>query len=101
MPWRLTMLLLLLCSGWVIAPPVLAQAPAAAQQAARDFRDTSRYPFRSVAGTTFNLQMLTYAMQLREFCANRTIPDEFVKERLARFSRMTGREEDCASLADY
>lgn len=96
----LTLLLMALCAAPL---PGLSQLPAAAEPAsdARDFRDTSRYAFKAVAATTFDLQMLAYAMQLREFCANRTIPDDFVKERLARFSQMSGREEDCASLADY
>lgn len=100
--------LTLLLSAFCAAPvPALSQLPAAIPAAADsaaeegDFRDTSRYAFKAVAATTFDLQMLTYAMQLREFCANRTIPDDFVKARLARFSRMSGREEDCASLADY
>lgn len=100
--------LTLLLTALFAAPlPGWSQLPAAGQAAAdpapdeKDFRDTSRYAFKSVAGTTFDLQMLAYAMQLREFCANRTIPDDFVKERLARFSQMSGREEDCASLADY
>lgn len=96
----LTLLLMALCAAPL---PGLSQLPAAADPApdGKDFRDTSRYAFKAVAATTFDLQMLAYAMQLREFCANRTIPDDFVKERLARFSQMSGREEDCASLADY
>ncbi|MFN3984425.1 MAG: hypothetical protein ACK4KV_03000 [Rhodocyclaceae bacterium] len=75
--------------------------PPAADDPPRDFRDTSRYRFQAAASTVHDLQMLAYAMQLREYCANRRISDDFVRDRLARFSTMTGREEDCASLADY
>lgn len=95
-------LLVILCAA---STPAWAQTPGGGVsgdgRSEKDFRDTSRYAFRAVAATTFDLQMLAYAMQLREFCANRTISDDFVKARLARFSQMTGREEDCASLADY
>lgn len=80
-----------------------APAPAGAADAAEtaDFRDTSRYAFPAVAQTTFEMQRLAYAMQLREYCANRRVPDDFVRERLTRFSEMTGREETCNTLADY
>lgn len=83
------------------APPAAAPAGTPATPATPDFRDTSRYAFPAVAQTTFDLQRLAYAMQLREYCANRRVADEFVRERLARFSEMTGREETCNSLADY
>lgn len=66
-----------------------------------DFRDTSRYRFPAVADTVHHLQMMSYAMQLREYCANLRVSDDFVRNRLARFSQLTGREEDCNSLADY
>lgn len=98
--------LILLCLALAAVPiPAVPQVPEAVAGAEtaeeKSFRDTSRYAFKAVAATTFDLQMLTYAMQLREFCANRTISDDFVKARLARFSQMSGREEDCASLAEY
>lgn len=66
-----------------------------------EWRDTSTYPFPSIAYTLERMQFLAYAQQLREYCANRHIPDTFVKERLHRFSAMTGREETCKSLLDY
>ena len=40
-------------------------------------------------------------MQLREYCADRRVSDDFVRERLQRFGRITGRAETCASLRDY
>ncbi len=66
-----------------------------------DWRDTSRYRFPAVASTTEAMQHLAYAMQLREYCANRRIPDVFVREQLKHFGVMTGREENCRTLSDY
>lgn len=83
------------------APAPAGAADAAEPAATSDFRDTSRYAFPAVAQTTFEMQRLAYAMQLREYCANRRVPDDFVRERLTRFSEMTGREETCNTLADY
>lgn len=86
------------------APAAPGAGPAGAAPGApgaQDFRDTSRYAFPAVAQTTFDMQVLAYAMQLREYCANRRVPDDFVRARLTRFSEMTGREENCNSLVDY
>ena len=47
------------------------------------------------------MQNLAHAMQLREFCANTRVPDDFVRERLDRFGAITGRVESCSSLFDY
>lgn len=87
--------------GTLQTAPEEKAAPATDETLLRDFRDTSRYTFPAVAQTTFDMQLLAYAMQLREYCANRRISDEFVRDRLLRFSAMTGREEDCTSLLDY
>lgn len=92
-----------------VLSPLLAQQPAPAVPAAAasatttkpEWRSTSGYRFPAVAQTVADLQNLAYAMQLREFCANRRVPDAFVRDRLQRFSAMTGREEDCQSLRDY
>ena len=98
----LRMLLMLV---WATAPAVHAQAPDPAPAPAQTFdpelRDTSRYRYPAVAMTVLSLQLSTYAMQLREYCANRQVSDDFVRARLARFSQMSGREENCDSLADY
>ncbi len=115
---RLPLILLLLLS----APCAVAQAPQAGGQAgetqaaapappsatdekekkdADDWRDTRGYRFPAIAKTVEDMQYLAYAMQLREYCANRRVPDDFVRERLKRFSAMTGREENCRTLLDY
>lgn len=86
------------------AGPVLAQrapAAAAASTPTPEWRRTDGYRFPALADSVRRLQFAAQAMQLREYCADRRVPDEFVRERLQRFGRMTGREETCASLADY
>lgn len=65
------------------------------------WRSTAGYPFPALADTVARMQHVAQAMQLRDYCANRRLPDAFVRERLQRFSRLTGREEDCQTLLDY
>lgn len=84
--------------GQAGAPPTL---PTPTPRPEVSWRDTSNYVFQSVARTTEDLQHVAYALTLREYCSNRKIPDDFVKDRLARFSAMTGREESCRTLMDY
>jgi hypothetical protein len=67
----------------------------------KDWRETHGIPFPSLASVAEASRNMAQALNLREFCANSAVPDDFVRERLARFSRMTGREEDCRSLLDY
>jgi hypothetical protein len=90
--------------------PALAQkapaAPAAAAAAAAnpptpEWRRTDGYRFPPLADSVRRLQYTTLAMQLREYCADRRVSDDFVRERLQRFGRITGRAETCASLRDY
>ena len=86
------------------APPDAAkpETPAVpAVEPKKDWRDTSGDPFPSLASVAAASRNMAQALNLREFCANDAVPDDFVRERLARFSRMTGREEDCRSLWDY
>ncbi|AVZ78846.1 hypothetical protein C3497_04825 [Zoogloeaceae bacteirum Par-f-2] len=81
-----------------------AGADATGQAATADdraWRDTAAYPFAAWADTALRLELVAKAMQLREYCANRRVPDEFVRERLRRFSVLSGRQEDCRSLLDY
>ncbi|MFN4064305.1 hypothetical protein [Parazoarcus communis] len=78
-----------------------AAAPAAEAGADRAWRDTTGYRFPAIAKTVADMQNLAYAMTLRDYCADARVPDDFVRERLARFSRMTGREESCQTLLDY
>ncbi|MGL1834286.1 hypothetical protein ACKVEX_11825 [Rhodocyclaceae bacterium SMB388] len=66
-----------------------------------DFRDTSANPFAALSRTVRDMQHLAYALQLRDYCADDRVSDEFVRVQLARFSLLTGREETCASLKDY
>jgi hypothetical protein len=66
-----------------------------------DWRDTTGYRYPSLASTVAAAQNMGYAMTLREYCADTKVPADFVRERLARFSRITGREESCQSLLDY
>ncbi len=87
-------------------PPSLqpAQDEAANGPAAREtpaWRSTAGYPLPALADTVARMQHVAHAMQLRDYCANRRLPDAFVRERLQRFSRLTGREEDCQTLLDY
>jgi hypothetical protein len=95
------------------APDAPAQPPAAAPvtesgkagapnaSSGKGWRDTSGYPFPALADTVAAVQNMVQAMLLRDYCANAKLPDDFVRNRLTRFSRITGREEDCQSLLDY
>lgn len=90
----------------------LALHPAQAQQSAPatglekpaarpEWRNIDAYRLPALATTVADLQNLAHAMQLREFCADARVPDDFVRERLDRFGAITGRVESCASLLDY
>jgi hypothetical protein len=65
------------------------------------FRDTTGYRYPAISRTVRDMQNMAYAMQLRDYCADERVPDEFVKEQLAHFSRITGREETCRTLLAY
>jgi hypothetical protein len=65
------------------------------------WRRTDNYRFPAMADTVRRLQFAAQAMQLREYCADRRVPDDFVRERLQHFGRLTGRDETCTTLADY
>ncbi len=86
------------------AAPVDAAANAAAgavEEEDEDWRDTSAYPFYALADVALRLQLVSQAMQLRDWCANGAVSDDFVRDRLARFSALSGRRETCRSLLDY
>lgn len=74
-------------------PPATGERP--------PWRQLSGYAFPALADTVSSLQNMNHAMQLRDYCADGRIEDEFVRDRLARFSQITGREEDCSSLLRY
>ena len=85
-------------------PAAPAAAPGAAPEtpaAPPEWRNTDAYHFPALATTVADMQNLAHAMQLREFCANVRVPDDFVRERLDRFGAITGRVENCSSLLDY
>ena len=94
--------------AFLIAAPAMSQGAAALQKADRavaasgeGWRDVGGYRFPALASTVAAAQNMAQAMILRDYCANAKVPDDFVRERLARFSRITGREENCQSLLDY
>lgn len=79
-----------------------AKTPAAARAPdVPEWRRTDAYVFRAIGDVTRRMQFVAQAMQLRDYCADRSVPDDFVRERLQRFGGMTGREESCTSLLDY
>jgi len=80
-----------------------APAPDAAKDVAldKDWRSTEGYSFPAIAQTVAAMQNLAHAMHLRDYCSDRKVTDDFVRERLARFSQLTGRQETCRSLLDY
>ena len=83
------------------APPSVPESAPAEAPARPEWRDISGYRFPALARTVADMQFLAHAMQLREFCANARVPDDFVRERLDRFGAMTGRKESCATLLSY
>lgn len=78
-----------------------AGAPPAKAPARPEWRDTTGYRFPAVGKTVTDMQNAAHAMRLREYCADARVKDEFVRERLERFSAITGRKETCRTLLDY
>lgn len=66
-----------------------------------EWRRTDAYVFGAIGDVTRRMQFVAQAMQLRDYCADRRVPDAFVQDRLQQFGRMTGREETCTTLLDY
>ncbi|NMG45263.1 hypothetical protein GPA22_16220 [Aromatoleum toluvorans] len=83
------------------APPLAAADAKSDAKPDRSFRDTSGYRHPALSRTQRDLQNLAYALQLRDYCADDRVSDAFVKEQLARFSRITGRKETCRTLLAY
>lgn len=84
--------------------PAKADAPPAVAETAkpdRSFRDTTGYRYPALSRTQRDLQNLAYALQLRDYCADDRVPDDFVKAQLVNFSRITGRAETCRTLLAY
>ncbi|ATE62441.1 hypothetical protein CCZ27_03425 [Thauera sinica] len=84
------------------AAPEDGKPAAAAKPPARpEWRDTGGYRFPAIGKTTADMQNAAHAMRLRDYCADARVEDGFVRERLARFSAITGREESCRTLLEY
>ena len=92
---------LLFCSNLPAQTPPAAAEAAQTPKPDRSFRDTSGYRYPALSRTQRDLQNLAYALQLRDYCADDRVPDEFVKAQLASFSRITGRAETCRTLLAY
>ncbi|BAL23451.1 hypothetical protein AZKH_1121 [Azoarcus sp. KH32C] len=107
--------LLVVASAWAQPAPSAAGNPAetaptpggkgtekgAAAPKRPPFRDTAGYRYPAISSTVRDMQNMAYAMQLRDYCADDRVSDDFVKEQLARFSRVTGRTETCRTLLAY
>jgi hypothetical protein len=105
MPLR-ALVFLLAIATLDVSLPVSAQAPGAPAGAAtpdddRRFRDVTGYSFPPLINTVSAMQNIAYAIQLRDYCADASVPDEFVRAQLARFSQITGRKETCQTLRAY
>ncbi len=83
------------------APAQSGAAKPVPQPPVPEWRRTDGYRFPAIADTVRRMQYSAQAMQLREYCADRRVPDAFVRERLQRFGRLTGREETCTTLLQY
>lgn len=100
------LVLLLAIAALDVSLPVSAQVPgapagAAAPDADRRFRDITGYRFPPLIDTVSAMQNVAHAIQLRDYCADARVPDDFVRAQLARFSRITGRPETCQTLRLY
>src|SRR5574337_216979 len=101
-PRALVASFVLLFWGGAVAQPTAPPASATVEaRPDRSFRDTSGYRYPALSHTVRDMQNLAYAMQLRDYCADDRVSDEFVKTQLAHFSRITGRTETCRSLLAY
>lgn len=93
----------LACGLWMMplaaqdAAQAMLDADAQAQALGRDFNAQPFAPARA----SHESALTTQAIQLLDFCNNPAVASDFVAMRLERFSKMSGREEDCKSLRDY
>ena len=101
-------MLCLLASGGAFAQPADAMpdemaldGPVAGADPEDGFRDLTGYPFPAVSTTLRSMQLVSYAMVLRDYCADASVTDTFLRERLAWFSERTGRNESCRTLLNY
>ncbi|MFC4486149.1 hypothetical protein [Tepidiphilus baoligensis] len=93
-------------SGGVFAQgtaPPQAVPPLAAPEVRRDLptpplREGPDPGFAGIWATSIDLQTLALMLQLRDWCLNRSIPDEVLERQLGRLGALTGREEDCRTV---
>lgn len=95
------LVVLSVASCQVLAQIALDAAGVGGAREPPEWRSTAGYPFPALADTVARMQNVAHAMRLRDYCADRRVPDEFVRARLQRFSQLTGREETCTTLLDY
>ncbi|NMG76270.1 hypothetical protein GPA25_16035 [Aromatoleum diolicum] len=105
-PRPLIVCFVMLLAGGVGAQPAPSGAATAATaegagKPVESFRDTTGYRYPALSRTVRDMQNLAYALQLRDYCADERVSDEFVKAQLASFSRITGRTESCRTLLAY
>lgn len=104
---RRSALFLLLIAGIARAqtlppqPPTPPAQPAKAPEAAIESRDLKR----SVCGwptapavMARDSQRTVYAVQLLDYCNDPKIQEDFLQQQFAKFSRITGREENCETV---
>ena len=86
--------------GGVLPQPV---PPLAAPEVRRDLptsplREGPDPGFAGIWATSIDLQTLALMLQLRDWCLNRSIPDEALQRQLERLGTLTGREEKCRTV---
>ncbi|WP_142805007.1 hypothetical protein [Tepidiphilus sp. J10] len=96
---------------WALSAAIYAQSGTVPQAipplAAPEVRQTLPTPplregpdpgFAGIWATSIDLQTLALMLQLRDWCLNRSIPDEVLERQLGRLGALTGREEDCRTV---
>ena len=97
--------LVLSLAGWPLdvvaqgtgAAPMDAAAQAEAQRLKRVFGLRPAPPAVLVRESSLAVQ----AWQLRDYCADPRLDNAFVAAQLEKFSKISGRTEDCASILQY
>ncbi|MBI5780989.1 MAG: hypothetical protein HZA65_04900 [Rhodocyclales bacterium] len=94
-----------LCGGVFAQGSVPPQAvpPLAAPEVRRDLpkpplREGPDPGFAGIWATSIDLQTLSLMLQLRDWCLNRSIPDEVLERQLGGLAALTGRKEDCQTV---
>ena len=96
---------LMVAAGWSSAVPAQGAAPpgmdaaaqAEAQRLGRVFGQRPAPPAVLVRESSLAVQ----AWQLRDYCADPRLDNAFVAAQLEKFSKISGRNEDCNSIQQY